>query len=121
MIALSYRGQIDTEMYSRIWYPTHTCPGMQLGCEHHPEFAASKELGSECYNPNNDAKAWVLKYEKEFRNTPSKMKALKDLVALSDSGVWIQLLFYEKTSDVSEGSALYRMLKEFTDDVVLTY
>lgn len=119
MIMLSGREKIDYEQYDHVWYATTTCPGMPMGCEHHPELAGSYDIGVYCMpGENYNPELFYSKYVEELTTEP-KLSYLKDLVRRSENGEWFQLIFYEKNPTDGERPYLYDILKGMTNDVFI--
>lgn len=118
MIMLSGRDKIDTVMYDKVWYATHTCPGMGPGCEHHPELAASQETCNLCYPPNPDPEEFYRRFVEELHSEPWQTH-LRNLVKMSDAGEWIQLIYYELDKNDGERKYVYEVLRTMTDKVCI--
>lgn len=116
MIMLSGVDKIDFQQYDMVWYVTTTCPNMCVGCEHHPELAASKNLYKYCYGDNKDLNKFYEEYCKELTSEP-KLSNLKKLVEMSNRGMWVQLIFYEKDMHDGERLYMYNILKKLTANV----
>ncbi len=119
MIMLCSRKDIDTFTFDKVWFATHTCPGMGPGCEHHPELAASEETCRLCYPPNADEEEFYRRFQQEIRSEPWQTH-FKNLVKMSDEeGLWIQLIYYEKDPHDGERPYVYEVLKQMTNNVVI--
>lgn len=115
MIMLSGKRKVNFDLYDNVWYVTTTCPGMKVGCEHHPELAASKEAGK-LYSI--DPKLFYDQYVKELTSEP-KVTYLKDVVKRSDAGEWFQFIFYEDDPTDGERPYMYDILKNMTSNVYI--
>ena len=93
MIVLTSIYKVDCESFDHVWYVTTTNPGMRVGCEHHPELAASKEAGKLYYA--GDEKGFYEAYVRELTHAP-KLGYLMEVIRRSELGEWFQLVFYEK-------------------------
>lgn len=118
MIMLCGRENIDAFTFDKVWFATHTCPGMGPGCEHHPELAASEETCKLCYPPNRNIELFYERFCMELRSEPI-LSHLKHIVELSNKGEWIKLIYYEKEHTDGERPYVYKVLKEMTDEVIL--
>lgn len=117
MIVLCGRDKIDYS-FDKIWFATHTCPGMGPGCEHHPELAASEETFQAYYASGNDSEVFASRFREELESEPLHTH-LVNLVKLSDAGEWIQLVFYELDPQDGERKYMYDVLRNMTKDVML--
>lgn len=115
MIMLSPQSKINFELYDVVYYATTTCPRMREGCIHRPDIAGSKGLYKYIYELHDEEKFYA-EYVKEMRSEPAFSK-LKEIVAESSMGKWIQLIFYEEDANDGERKYLYSILKEMTNDV----
>lgn len=118
MIQLSGKNNVDMQLYDHVWYVTSTCPGMRVGCEHHPELAASKELSKLCYGDNPDFDAFYKGYVAELTSEP-KISYLRNVVRRSEAGEWFQLIFYEDDPKDGERPYMYEILKTMTNEVYI--
>lgn len=116
MITLCGRDAIDTKLYDKVWYATHTCPGMGPGCEHHPELAASQETCNLCYGESPDNDEFYRRFVQELQSEPWQTH-LRNLVELSNKGEWIQLIYYELDPNEGERKYVYDALRKMTSDV----
>lgn len=114
MIVLTSIYKIDCETFDNVWYCTTTCPGLRVGCEHHPELAASREAGKIFYS--GDEKGFYDAYVREMTHAP-KLGYLMEVIRRSDLGEWFQLIFYERNPDEGERPYLYEIIKKYTDNV----
>ena len=118
MIMLSGKNKVDMSQYDHVWYVTTTCPGMKVGCEHHPELAGSMEIGKLCYGPNADFDEFYRRYVAELTSEP-KISYLREVVKRSEAGEWFQLVFYENEPTDGERPYMYKILKSMTDEVYI--
>lgn len=114
MIVLTSIYAVDCTTFDHVWYVTTTCPGMRVGCEHHPELAASKYAHSLYYN--GDVDGFYKTYVKELSTAP-KLNDLLEVIRRSDLGEWFQFIFYEKDPTDGERPYLYAIIKKYTDNV----
>lgn len=115
MIMLSGKKKVDVNLYDYVFFATTTCPGMPVGCIHRPDLAAPKSWERLCYN--GETERFLEMYESMWHTDLDKINALRDLVELSESGKWIQLVFYEDDCNDGERPILYKILKEWTSNV----
>lgn len=116
MITLSGKNKVQMDLYDHVWYATTTCPGMRIGCEHHPEIAGSYEIGKYCIpgRPEYDEERFYVEYVKELSSEP-KISYLRDIVRRSENGEWFQLVFYEDDPNDGERKYMYQILKQMTN------
>lgn len=118
MIMLSGKRKVDCETYDHVWYATTTCPGLKVGCEHHPELAGSKKLEALFYAGVKPAEEIYATYVQELTSEP-KISHLRELVRRSEAGEWFQLIFYEDSPTDGERPYMYDILKEMTSEVYI--
>lgn len=117
MIMLTYWKKKDLREYDLVIYTSKSVPErcLQPGIEHWKQLAASDEL-CELWGKIPESE-FGSRYEQELRTV------LKDevdrLVKLSESGKWIQILFFEEKPDEGERPWLYNVLSELTSDVYI--
>lgn len=117
MIMLTYWKNVDLQEYDIAYYATHSVPVScrRHGVIHRPDLGPSQSLADAYYKGRVNDETFYSMYEDELRNT--KMDKLKELVAESDNGKWIQVLFFEKLPTDGERPYMYKVLKELTQKV----
>lgn len=118
MITLTGKNKVDTSMYDHVWYTTTSNPGMRVGCEHHPELAASLNLHCAILDGAITEDMFIEKYISEMTSHP-KIDALLEVIKRSDAGEWFQFIFYEDSAEDGERKYLYDILKQYTNNVTL--
>ena len=117
MIMLTYWKNKNLREYDKAIYTSASVPARctQPGIEHWKQLAPSGELCKLWGKvPETD---WGAKYAEELRTVllPELMK----LVELSESGMWIQVLFFEESQEDGERPWMYQVLKELGTDVYI--
>ena len=110
MIVISNVKDIDTSLFDEVWYITNNVPNMRVGCTQHSElapfigtymlFRRGSLNRQELLNEYGQA-LWSGKYD----------DAINDLVKLTESGKWIQLVCYCDDYNECHRHILYRYLK----------
>lgn len=118
MIVISGTDAIDLAQYDEVWYITNNVPNMKQGAVQHKELAPfigsymkyrrGQMSSGELLNDYSQA-LWSGKYK----------EAIDNLLELSNSGKWIQLVCYCKDYSKCHRSVLARYLKTFDIDVVV--
>lgn len=112
MIVIATRRDVDLDTYDEVWYPTTTCPGMQIGCKHKPELGPSKYT-SKYYYETKDLDGFMKRYAQELEcNT----KLLQDVVKYCEDK-WVEMVCYEEDPRESDIYLLYQALAKLTSNI----
>ena len=109
MITISGVHDIDFNQYDEVWYITNNNPSMRVGAIHHPELAPPRGPYTRYRNGEITLQELLSIYE-NLLWAGRYDEAVNNLIQLSDSGKWIQLVCYCKVFDECHRSRLYEYL-----------
>lgn len=117
MIMLTYWKKKAPLDYDILAFTSLSVPARctQPGIQHWKDLAASQELGDLWGKMPEEE--WGERYYQELMT--DKNARLLELVKLSDSGKWIQILFFEESPKEGERPWLYKALKQYTEEVYI--
>ena len=117
MIMLTYWKNKDLREYDKVIYTSASVPARctQPGIEHWKQLAPSQELCN-LWGKLPEVELGA-RYEEELRTV--LLPELRKLIELSESGKWIQVLFFEKSPDEGERPWMFKVLSELTTDVYI--
>lgn len=118
MISICKINDFDLQQYDEAWYCVNFVHGQKVGTEHHPELAPNRDDYLKYRQGQISLQEMLRNYENDLRT--SKLPYLNQLVQLSEQGKWIQCGCYCEDYTNCHRYVMYKVLKEMTDDVVLS-
>jgi uncharacterized protein YeaO (DUF488 family) len=117
MIIISGIKDIDFAQYDQVWYITNNNPNMRVGAQHHQELAPPANYYYQYRQGAISLDSLLNEYGSKLWSGVYK-EAIDNLIGLSESELWIQLVCYCTNYNKCHRYVLYRYLKEIYDKVV---